>query len=243
MDSALYKFVEDEKNYYRAIRAKDGSPFRITIPQYYTLDFYGTRKTTHNDIVKVVRILSIDVKNAPKGLFSIGEFSTVTLEAVSFFKKVSDGYTEREELVSHEPFPCKFYNVSGEEIEEVEMKKKFGYVLVGLLVRGLRCTDGVKSYDVIPEKVVFLPTERDTKVTLKFPIENTSKVPAHMLSMFKKLPKEEKTCPICHEEIEVNLAMTPCFHFFHDSCLAMYRNTCKNAKSSKCPLCRESCKE
>ena len=60
-----------------------------------------------------------------------------------------------------------------------------------------------------------------------------SKIPPHFQALFNKLPEEDKRCPICMEQMTEDLAMTPCFHFFHGKCL----ERCKRMKS-ECPNCR-----
>jgi hypothetical protein len=69
------------------------------------------------------------------------------------------------------------------------------------------------------------------------PLENRTglqdrKIPPHFAKIFAHA--DDKTCSICTEEIQFDLTVTPCLHFFHSECL-------REAKSYKteCPNCRQ----
>lgn len=47
------------------------------------------------------------------------------------------------------------------------------------------------------------------------------------------MQSKERECPICLEEMAVNVAVTKCQHMFHTECLMRCAS-----KSNTCPLCR-----
>lgn len=57
------------------------------------------------------------------------------------------------------------------------------------------------------------------------------KPPKHFMESFKVLPKEQRVCAICTEEIVDDMGLTACYHFFHLKCIERVEN-------KKCPTCR-----
>jgi len=104
-----------------------------------------------------------------------------------------------------------------------------------LWVKGYRCTDGFSKLDIIPRRCMFINTDGVARIVLKFPelvpAPVIVSIPPHALGMFNVLPREQRICSICTEEMSVDVCQTKCFHHFHVACL-------RKTVDRVCPNCR-----
>jgi hypothetical protein len=86
-----------------------------------------------------------------------------------------------------------------------------------------------------PAEIAAMQRQRNRQNQRRRPPTEPKKIPPHFQAMFNKLPEEEKNCPICLEQMTEDLALTPCFHFFHGKCLTESRK-----RKNECPSCRHN---
>jgi hypothetical protein len=207
---------EDKNNYYKTLKREDGSDIILQVPQYKTDDAICRIESAIQFNICISEAKELDELYD----FLSGELpGQINIQTKFYYK-----YLDSQKKPSIE-----YYNETGIAISEKDLWNNPGIIMYELHVKGFFVKEELISLHVLPTRCVFSKNYL-FPIVLKFP-EQRRKIPPHMVEMFNKLPKEDRMCSICTEEIRDNIDITPCYHFFHYSCLA-------KVKIRQCPMCR-----
>jgi hypothetical protein len=210
---------EDDLNYYRQLCKANGEKIIIQIPQYFTNPIISRTSPTKRFLIRLDSVMD---------------------ELIPIYKYVAKKHISVHRMGMHARLytktsdnRCIYYDIEGRVLDQRSLYNKKGAVRYEIHVKGFSVTEGIAILNIVPVRCVFFECEEKDEIELEFPKEKVLSLPPHMLNLFNKLPKEDKMCPICMEEISEALTMTSCYHFFHVACLS-------KTKENTCPTCRAS---
>lgn len=216
---------------------KEGEDILITVPQFYTATgfvpkFYEQTDKNRYYFEAKTYTITVDISGV---LPQLDECWNV-MRRIPHIRGVKKFHTGNKIQFEEEQIKnCIFMHADGSIANRSELQKKQCTILLELFVKGIRCTNGFTSLDILLNRCMFINTDGEARVNLAFPVEKLQPViqpiPSHMLSMFVMLPVDQRICTICTEEMARNVHQTKCCHFFHVDCI-------RKVVKKECPICR-----